>query len=67
MEHRLIYSGVYGPIEYGYDIHHIDGNCLNNDESNLQVLCPNCHAMTENFGSRNKNAAPGRSKYFRRG
>jgi 5-methylcytosine-specific restriction endonuclease McrA len=47
-------------------IHHIDGNCLNNDESNLQVLCPNCHAMTENFGSRNKNAAPGRSKYFGR-
>lgn len=47
-------------------IHHIDGNCLNNDESNLQVLCPNCHAMTENFGSRNKNATPGRSRYFGR-
>lgn len=36
-------------------IHHIDGNCLNNQESNLQLLCPNCHALTENFGSRNKN------------
>ena len=47
-------------------IHHIDGNCLNNIESNLQVLCPNCHAMTENFGSRNKNATPGRSRYFGR-
>jgi len=34
-------------------IHHIDGNCTNNDEKNLQVLCPTCHAMTENFGSRN--------------
>ena len=36
-------------------IHHIDGNCLNNQEFNLQLLCPNCHALTENFGSRNKN------------
>lgn len=37
-------------------IHHIDGDCYNNHESNLQLLCPNCHALTENFGSRNKNA-----------
>lgn len=47
-------------------IHHIDGNCLNIEEKNLQVLCPNCHAMTENFGSRNKKATPGRSEYFGR-
>lgn len=45
-------------------IHHIDGNSLNNSESNLQVLCPNCHALTENFGSRNKNAPRGKSKYY---
>lgn len=37
-------------------IHHIDGNCFNNKEENLKVLCPNCHALTENYGSRNKNA-----------
>ena len=37
------------------DIHHIDGNCLNNKEENLDVLCPNCHRKTDNFGSRNKN------------
>ena len=37
-------------------IHHIDGDCTNNKEENLQLLCPTCHAMTENFGSRNKNA-----------
>ncbi len=36
-------------------IHHIDGNCMNNSENNLQLLCPNCHALTENYGSRNKN------------
>ena len=45
-------------------IHHIDGDCTNNKEENLQLLCPNCHSLTENFGRRNKNAAKGRSKYF---
>lgn len=36
-------------------IHHIDGDCLNNRPENLQLLCPNCHSLTENFGARNKN------------
>ena len=36
-------------------IHHIDGDCKNNRPENLQLLCPNCHSLTENFGSRNKN------------
>ena len=26
------------------DFDHIDGNSLNNDISNCQALCPNCHA-----------------------
>ena len=43
-------------------IHHIDGDCTNNSEDNLQLLCPNCHALTENFGSRNKNS----KRVFRR-
>lgn len=30
-------------------IHHIDGDCHNNSEENLQLLCPNCHALTETF------------------
>lgn len=37
-------------------IHHIDGNCLNNKEENLQLLCPNCHSLTETFGSLNKDS-----------
>jgi 5-methylcytosine-specific restriction endonuclease McrA len=45
-------------------VHHIDGNSKNNLENNLQLLCPNCHSLTENYGSRNKNATKGRSKYF---
>lgn len=35
-------------------IHHIDGIHLHNEERNLQLLCPNCHSLTENYGSRNK-------------
>ena len=37
-------------------IHHKDGDCTNNKEENLQLLCPTHHAMTENFGRRNLNA-----------
>lgn len=47
-------------------IHHMDGNSENNSENNLQVLCPNCHSLTENFGSRNKNAPKGKSAYYGR-
>lgn len=34
-------------------IHHKDGCADNNRPENLQVLCPNCHSLTENFGRRN--------------
>lgn len=34
-------------------IHHIDGNCTNNSPDNLQILCPNCHSLTNNYCSQN--------------
>lgn len=34
------------------EVHHIDGNRINNELSNLQLLCGNCHALTNNW--RNK-------------
>lgn len=37
-------------------IHHIDGDATNNNEENLQLLCPNCHCLTENYGALNKHA-----------
>ena len=47
-------------------IHHIDGDALNNDINNIELLCPNCHSLTDNFGSRNKNATEGRSECYGR-
>ena len=46
------------------EIHHIDGNYRNNREENLQVLCPNCHSLTETHKSHNKNGRTGRNKYY---
>lgn len=47
-------------------VHHIDGDCFNDKEDNLKLLCPNCHALTENYGSRNKNSTriDRRTKYY---
>lgn len=36
------------------EIHHIDGNYRNCLETNLEVLCPNCHSLTPNFGALNR-------------
>jgi len=35
------------------EIHHLDGDRLNNSLENLQLLCPNCHALTDNFKGKN--------------
>lgn len=43
------------------DIHHIDGDYKNNKESNLVLLCPNCHSLTLNF----KNLNKGRGRKWR--
>lgn len=36
------------------ELDHIDGNHDNNELSNLQLLCPNCHAKTPNYRGKNK-------------
>lgn len=34
-------------------LHHIDGDSNNNALDNVQLLCPNCHSITPNFGRKN--------------
>ena len=36
------------------EVHHVDGDYRNCQEENLEVLCPNCHSLTPNFGSLNR-------------
>lgn len=40
------------------EIDHIDGNADNNKETNIRLICPNCHALTPHF--RNLNRGRGR-------
>lgn len=49
------------PIE----LNHIDGNFENNNINNLELLCPNCHALTSNYKGANKKKGRPRSKYYR--
>ena len=36
------------------ELDHIDGDHYNNEIENLQILCPNCHAQTDNYRSKNR-------------
>lgn len=36
------------------EIDHIDGDYSNNNEENLQLLCPNCHSLTSTYKGANK-------------
>lgn len=35
------------------ELHHIDGDCMNNVLENLMLLCPNCHSQTKNWRGKN--------------
>lgn len=43
-------------------IHHINGNRNDNRLENLQMLCPNCHAQTENYQAKNIHVYEPREK-----
>lgn len=51
------------PIE----LEHKDGNCDNDNISNLELLCPNCHSLTSTYKGANKNkAGSSRYKYWKK-
>lgn len=50
---RVTWMGEPIPLE----LHHKNGNHNDNSMTNLEILCPNCHAFTENYRGR-KNTAP---------
>lgn len=47
---RTEWEGKPIPLE----LHHINGDPLDNRFENLQVICPNCHALTDNYRRKKK-------------
>jgi len=43
--------------EIPLELHHVDGDHFNNELINLQVICPNCHAIITKHNQQNKKQA----------
>jgi 5-methylcytosine-specific restriction endonuclease McrA len=52
---------VTGRVPLEFD--HIDGDCSNNRHDNLRLLCPNCHALSENHAVLNYGKSKRRRKW----
>ena len=54
--HRCECCGLdsWNNLPIALQVHHKDGNSLNNLLDNLELLCPNCHAQTDNYCGKNK-------------
>lgn len=57
--HRVVWTGVNGPIPQGLDVNHIDENKNNNSIDNLNLLT---RKENNNWGSRNERAGKAISK-----
>ncbi len=55
-EHKCEYCGrtEWNGYPIPLELHHKDGNSHNHTLSNLELLCLNCHAQTDNFRSKNR-------------
>ena len=45
------------------ELHHINGDHCDNRLENLQLLCPNCHALTNNYRGKNKGMGAYKETY----
>lgn len=56
---RTEWEGEPIPLE----VHHINGNHNDNRLENLQILCPNCHALTDNYKGKNQKRCKNKYSY----
>jgi hypothetical protein len=47
---RKTWQGQFIPL----DLHHKNGDPKDNRLENLELLCPNCHRLTDNWGTRRR-------------
>lgn len=50
--HHAVYSWFHNEVPYGKEIHHIDGNCLNNSLDNLEALTHAEHLAKHDKGNK---------------
>ena len=66
LKNRLLNDGMFDNVcsmcgikewngtKLNMELDHIDGNRTNHRIENLRMLCPNCHAQTETYRSKNR-------------
>lgn len=47
------------------DVHHKNGDSDDNVFENVELLCPTCHRLTPNHGSKNRNGSKTKRKIYR--
>ena len=55
--HRDVWEFHHGAVPEGHDVHHIDGNTLNNDISNLECIDENAHYAMHKDELRQRNTS----------
>ena len=59
---KINYTTGQSPLE----VHHKDGDYKNNKEDNLELLCPNCHSLTNTYKNALRHQGrQGRNKYYK--